>query len=197
MKTKRQSRRTEPPDISTALEVARWFWPEFKRVGDGTFLGPTLFPGSKQLTPEDLEKGMRGGREMLDEEAFYNHTHVFDLFAHRAYSLRGPPFDRGHPDFAAACRLGVILCEVWAAKLRRDFPNEDYAVICTRDDNPIVRFHKVREDRALWLDLDRCTLGTVLLIHSRDGRRVGNIMASPDPKGSRRRPNRRPPRVGA
>ena len=121
---------------------------------------------------------------------------MFDLFAHRAYYLRGPPFDRGHPDFAAACKLGEILCEAWAAKLRRDFPDEDYAVICTRDDNPIVRFHKIREDRALWVDPARCPLGTVLLVHSRNGRRVGRIIAPPDPKGSRRRTNRRPLRFG-
>ena len=74
MRAKRKPVRVETPDVATALEVARWLWPEFKRVGDGTFLGPTHFPGSKQLTPEDLEEGMQSGREMLDEEAFHNHT---------------------------------------------------------------------------------------------------------------------------
>jgi hypothetical protein len=36
------------------------------------------------------------------------------------------------------------MCETWAAKLRRDFPDEDYAVICSRDDNQ-SSFHKIRE----------------------------------------------------
>jgi hypothetical protein len=65
MKAKRKPIGVEAPDVSTALEVARWLWPEFKRVGDGTFFGST------HLTPEDLTPQELGaGRDLLGEEAF-------------------------------------------------------------------------------------------------------------------------------
>jgi hypothetical protein len=184
MRRTRRPVEQQAPELTTALAVARWLWPEFQKVGGGTLL----------CTTEKLES-WHSTRNILDDEAFHNHTHVFDLFAHRAYLKRAPWVDRTHPDFAAACRLGEIMCETWAAKLRHDFPDEDYAVMCTRDDNPIVRFHKIREGEETWIDPGQWPLGTVLLIHSRNGRRLGAIHPPPAPT-KRRRSSRRPLRLG-
>jgi hypothetical protein len=185
MRRRRQSVSRPAPEVGTALAVSKWLWPEFQRVGGGTFLRSTA-----------PHKDWHPTSDLLDQEAFSNHTHVFDVFAHRAYFKRAPWFDQAHPDFAAACHLGEIMCETWAAKLRRDFPDEDYAVICSRDDNPIVRFHKIREGAETWIDPGDCPPGTVLLIHSRDGRRLGAIHAPQASSKKRRRPSRRPFRVG-
>jgi hypothetical protein len=124
--------------------------------------------------------------DLVAAEGFDSHTHLLDLFAHRAKLRREPWWNSRHPDFARACRLGEIMCETWAAKLRRDFPDEDYAVFCTRDDNPIVRFHRIRVPDDYYYDPLCYPPGTVLMIRSRDGRRTGGINVSRSSKPKRK-----------
>jgi hypothetical protein len=167
-KRKRTRRRKdrEFPDLATALHVAEVLWPEFVLEDGATFV-----KSERDGAPQSIEQ--LHGR--LTAEWFVNHTHVFDKFAHGASLRREPWYNRRHPDFARACRLAEIMCETWAAKLRRDFPEDEYAVFCTRDDNPIVRFHKIRAPDDIYFNpLDHPT-GTVLMIRSHDGRHIGEI----------------------
>jgi len=82
---------------------------------------------------------------------------VLDEFRNRATSERRETvsedldvveetYDVNHPDFADACELGKQMARMWAMKLKADFPRDRFRVYYTQYDNPIVRFHKVREN---------------------------------------------------
>ena len=89
----------------------------------------------------------------LSEAEFnHNHTHVLDLFDHRAGLEDEPFYDSRHPDFQAACEFGRLMAASWAAKLAEDFPGRRFRVYFTRDSDPIVRFHQVREREPAYLD---------------------------------------------
>jgi len=184
MRTKKRKAEPEEVEIPATLTVARWLWPDFVRVGAGTFLQ------SSAPSAEYLDTWWKA--DLLGAEAFFNHTHVFDVFLHRAHYKRAWSRDRRHRDFAAGCLLGALMCETWAAKLRLDFPEEDYAVFCTRENEPIVRFHKIGAGGELWTEVSANPLGTVLLIRSKHGRRLGALV----PPGPRKKARRRPSRVG-
>ena len=136
---------------------------------------------------EYLDEWWKG--DLLGAEAFFNHTHVFDLFLHRSHYKRAWWIDRRHRDFIVGCLIGALMCEAWAAKLHRDFPDKNFAVFCTRDDELIVRFHEIPSDGELWTEISKEPLGTALLIRSRDGRRIGAI-APRSPRTKPRRPQR-------
>ena len=86
-------------------------------------------------------------------ESFVNHTHVFDEFANDATMLGSEEvtYDEHHPDFLSACELGQRIAKLWALKLKMDFPNARFRVYYTQYDNPIVRFHRVRDGEEPWL----------------------------------------------
>ena len=86
-------------------------------------------------------------------ESFVNHTHVFDEFANSASRLVSEEvlYDERHPDFPFACELGQRIAMLWALKLKADFPHWRFRVYYTQYDNPIIRFHRVREDEKPWL----------------------------------------------
>ena len=48
--------------------------------------------------------------------------------------------------FVGACELGKQIARMWAVKLKADFPLDRFRVYYTQNDNPIVRFHKVRDN---------------------------------------------------
>lgn len=54
-----------------------------------------------------------------------------------------------------ALGLGMQLLECWAYKLKNEFPEYKFNIILRYSDNDgqvLLRFHKVREDEASWLD---------------------------------------------
>jgi hypothetical protein len=69
-------------------------------------------------------------------------------------------YDVNHPDFADACELGKQMARRWAMKLKADFPRDRFRVYYTQYDNPIVRFHKVRENEPQWLSDQQLTSAT-------------------------------------
>jgi hypothetical protein len=69
-------------------------------------------------------------------------------------------YDVNHPDFADACELGKQMARMWAMKLKADFPRDRFRVYYTQYDNPIVRFHKVRENEPQWLSDQQLTSAT-------------------------------------
>ncbi len=123
------------------------FWPEVILL-DGLFLLASEIPKAGVILGQFHDR--------TDAEAFYNHIHVLDCFDHEAdldssdSDLGG--FDKRHPDFVAACDLGRLVAAVWRTKLMSDFPDQPFRVYFTADDDPVVRFHRVRPDEPAWLD---------------------------------------------
>ena len=131
-------------EISDAFELSKLFWPTFSVVEDAVFL--------EWEKVSDLEKAYGGGMNRTQLESFSNHTHILDRFDHKASLGKEPWWNNRHPDFKLACNLGKKVARLWTVKLSLDFPNEEFLVYYTEEDNPIVRFHKVREGEDLWLD---------------------------------------------
>lgn len=84
-------------------------------------------------------------------EAFLSHTHVIDLVQHKMPWKDGQ-YDHLSPDFESLCKVGKRLAAMWYQKLRADFPDYRFRVYYTQDDDPIVRFHRVRKDEPYWLN---------------------------------------------
>jgi hypothetical protein len=134
--------------IKTAVELMHVFWPDFVERDGSIFL-----PWEKVVQISDFEHGL----DFTGMEAFQNHTHIIDLFGHEAG--REPAgesddcfFDYNHPDFMLLCEAGKKLAQMWFQKLRVDFPHYRFRVYYTQEDNPIVRFHRVRAEEPYWLD---------------------------------------------
>ena len=110
---------------------------------------------------------------MTGWEAFANHQHILDLFEHQA-NKTGDTEDfyiPTHPDFIAACVFGKKLAQIWFSKLQMDFPQYRFRVYYTEEDDPIVRFHRVRVDEPPWLSEqnyeNEIAQGKVIVLKSR------------------------------
>ncbi len=128
--------------VRAALTVSWLLWPDFVEEHGCVFLG--RHSGSNPPPAGDTATGW---------ESFVNHTHVFDEFANHASTFVSEEvvYNEQHPDFLSACELGQQIAKLWALKLKLDFPNAHFRVYYTQYDNPIVRFHKVRDDEPQWL----------------------------------------------
>lgn len=131
-------------NVKTGLCLASIVWPDFEEADGAIFLKEV--PRAKRA--EDMD--------MTGWEAFASHQHILDLFQHRADTTGGTEdfYIPTHPDFIAACAFGKKLADAWFCKLRRDFPHYRFRVYYTQDDNPIVRFHRVREGEPFWFSED-------------------------------------------
>ncbi|QJX01209.1 hypothetical protein [Frigoriglobus tundricola] len=127
-----------------AVAILRVAWPSFVEVGGGVFL--------HEVDPAGL--GCFG--DLTAAEAFCNHVHVLDFVEHGAGLDGSDPgrgyYDAAHPDFLAAFEAGTLIAQSWQAKLARDFPGRRFRVYFCADDNPVVRFHTVRDNETPWLD---------------------------------------------
>jgi hypothetical protein len=120
------------------------------------------------------------GTDRTGAEAFANHVHVLDLFTHSASvdgDRRGDRrwYDQTSADFVAACALGKALAWAWFCKLKADYPQYRFRVYYTEQDNPIVRFHRVRVGEGVWLSeadwSEAVVMGEVLVFDTEDDRR--------------------------
>lgn len=150
-----------PISVTSGRRVLQIFWPEFKEVNGCVFLAFQCSGGP----PKQLADGK------TETECFVNHTHVFDEFRNGAASEQREVvsegfdvvenfYDQTHPDFAAACEIGMKIAQMWALKLKLDFPRDRFRIYYTQYDNPIVRFHKVRPNERLWLPDDEVRSST-------------------------------------
>lgn len=133
----------KPTTVRAALIASRILWPDFVEEHGCVFLA--WHASSNPPPASDTATGW---------ESFVNHTHIFDEFANGATTSvidEEVVYDERHPDFIAACELGQRIAKLWALKLRLDFPSARFRVYYTQYDNPIVRFHKVRDDEPHWL----------------------------------------------
>lgn len=146
--------------IQTATNAAQILWPDFIEVNDCVFLA--FLVGEN---PSELPQGK------TETECFINHMHLFDEFGNRATTENSARYsgdldvveemyDINHRDFIAACDLGLKIARMWAVKLKFDFPRDRFRVYYTQNDNPIVRFHKVRSGEPEWLSDDALRLAT-------------------------------------
>jgi hypothetical protein len=142
--------------VRTASQLLQLFWPDFIEV-DGCVFAAFQCSGGPI---NELSDGK------TETECFINHTHIFDEFRNRATSKHREAiaddfdvveefYDPTHPDFAAACEVGLYLARMWTLKLKAEFPHERFRVYYTQYDNPIVRFHKVRSNERAWLSDDQ------------------------------------------
>ncbi len=124
------------------MQVARVLWPEFVEERGCVFLG--WHSGSNPPPESDTASGW---------ESFVNHTHILDEFANDSEKFVGDEvvYREDDPDFVLACELGRLIAWLWALKLKIDFPDQRFRVYYTQYDNPIVRFHKVRDGESCWL----------------------------------------------
>jgi hypothetical protein len=132
----------QPVTVKAALTVSCLLWPDFIEEHGCVFLG--WHSGSNPPPADDTATGW---------ESFVNHTHIFDEYTNDASTFVSEEvvYNEHHPDFLSACELGQRIAKLWALKLKLDFPNERFRVYYTQYDNPIVRFHKVRDDEPQWL----------------------------------------------
>jgi len=132
----------QPLTVKAGLTLTKLIWPDFVEEHGCVFLG--RHSGSNPPPASDTATGW---------ESFVNHTHIFDEFAHDASTIVSEEvvYNEHHPDFLFACELGQQIAKLWALKLKLDFPFARFRVYYTQYDNPIVRFHKVRDDEPQWL----------------------------------------------
>jgi hypothetical protein len=141
--------------VRTAKDLAQLFWPDFVELRGCVFAAFQC----GEVEPNQLPDGK------TETECFINHTHVLDEFHNSAISEAREHFsdqldviedtyNHAHPDFIAACDVGIRMAEMWALKLKADFPQSRFRVYYTQYDNPVVRFHKVRVDEPVWLSDD-------------------------------------------
>lgn len=164
--------------IQNAKAAVRFLWPQFTWA-DGAVLIAEAIGKSTNIEKFD---------DLTSAEAFINHVHVLDVFTNSAEVDKEPFYDRTHPGFVAAIDIGRLAARLWAHKLALEFPESEFLVYFTRDDNPIVRFHMVRDGEPVWLEPteDQIESGAIR-IHS--SRHALQAVAEPGlaPDGWRRR----------
>jgi hypothetical protein len=79
-------------------------------------------------------------------EAFVDHVHILD-------EIRGgkPRATSGGDLLADAWHIALIIARIWGAMLSQEFPSSSFRVYATRDDEPIVRFHRCYPGEVPWL----------------------------------------------
>jgi hypothetical protein len=132
--------------ISTARKLADIFWPLFSER-DGAILPAWVAAASPPRGPDGT---------LTEHELFQSHTHIRDLFRWDVPNRYDPRLDLQRPDVdspqhAEAWELAKRIGQMWFAKLCDDFPGYQFRVYVTRLDDPIIRFHRVRENEPVWI----------------------------------------------
>lgn len=155
-----EPRQQKQISVKNAQQLLQLFWPDFVEINGCFFVAFQCKVDEKEV-PEDRTR----------DECFVNHTHVLDEFSNSATSETCTPvsedldeieqsYDEAHPDFVAACQIGLQMAKMWAVKLKLDYPQHRFRIYYTQYDNPIVRFHKVRIDEPVWLTDDELRSAT-------------------------------------
>ena len=132
--------------VSTARRVADIFWPDFVER-DGVILLSYVRPSEAPLGHH---------RTLTEYERFHGHTHIQELFRWEVPTRYDAELDLDRPDWdsaehAAAWDLTQRIARMWLAKLMTDFPDYRFRVYASRLDDPIIHFHRVRDDEPVWI----------------------------------------------
>ena len=111
-----------------AARYAGLFWPAFAEFDGRVFLGASV--------PDTYEEWKaRIGSDASAIESVLNHRHILELF------MKAP-----EPSREVTRQLGKVLQEMWAAKLRHDFPDRPFVVTLSEGDDPEITFYTERRD---------------------------------------------------
>jgi hypothetical protein len=162
---------SDPVSIQQARNIAEFLWPEFVEIDGAVFLARYAEQGRQHIKNDVTEP-----QTVSWWESSENHTHILDFFEHNASLDDGNDtgifWDHEHPDFKVACEIGKIMVFTWAYKLMHDFPNYRFRVYYTQEDNPIVRFLRVRSEADYFLDPDdwsvQISSGQIIIVDTAD-----------------------------
>jgi hypothetical protein len=132
--------------VSTALKLTDVLWPAFVER-DGVILPASVRPPSPPLGPH---------RTLTEYERFHGHTHIQDMFRWEVPYRYDAELDLERADsesaqHAEAWALAQRIGRMWLAKLCVDFPTYRFRVYVSRLDDPIIHYHRVREQEAVWM----------------------------------------------
>jgi hypothetical protein len=138
--------------IADAAKVAALIWPDFVEKAGHVFAVPAVSARFlRSLNGVDTDR-LWPGMDRTAVEALENHIHILDLFEHGdVWNEKRSTYRTSHPHFKLAERIGQTIARAWHAKLKIDFPGQKFRVYYTRNDNPIVRFHRVYPGEPSWL----------------------------------------------
>jgi hypothetical protein len=130
--------------LSTARKAADILWPEFRE-----------YDGAIVLANDSVPPPAERDGTLTEYERSYGHTHLQDMFRWDVPYVHDPEWDIERPDettpeFAAAWEMAQRIARMWFAKLALDFPAYQFRVYLTKLDDPIVHFHRVRDDERVW-----------------------------------------------
>lgn len=97
--------------IEHVIACGELFWPDFVE-----FDGCVLFAGFSEESYQGFLS--QTGHDRRAVEAVLNHHHIIDMF----------PRSSNEPLRHQVVYLGRLLREMWASKLRRDFPEKEFVV---------------------------------------------------------------------
>lgn len=156
--------------VRTGLRLADVFWPTFVER-DGVIL-------LSHVRPPEAPPGAHGS--LTEYERFHGHTHIQELFRWDVPTVFDAELELERPDATtpqhiAAWSLATRLAEMWLAKLQRDFPDYRFRVYASRLDDPIIHFHRVRDNEPVWISdadaEDGMVRKTFLVLDSRESER--------------------------
>ncbi|XEC97301.1 hypothetical protein AB6A23_12535 [Paenibacillus tarimensis] len=120
-------------------ELINIVWPSFVEI-DGCVLIQNEENPIKKLNMDFIleQFGDRTGFEAAE-----NHVHMIDV----------SKFFEKHP--YEGLRFAMKLVNIWAVKLKLDFPDYKFVIILSfQDDDSIIRFHRMRENEQPWVEID-------------------------------------------
>ena len=123
-------------DHSELIDIV---WPNFVEVEECILINKD----SDSIFQIDLEHIYKQYGDKSGFEASVSHVHMIDISrTFKKHPLEGLKFAKK-------------IMDMWARKLKIDFPNYKFVVILTfHDDDTIVRFHRLREEESAWVDID-------------------------------------------
>lgn len=112
-------------EYTHAVGYIDWLWPRFFEFDDCVLFGP--------WSESEREMRERNYAEWLESfdgdkaavESMLNHRHSVDEF----------PAASQEPTRTQVRHIGRMLCEIWSAKLERDFPARQFAVAFNDEDD--------------------------------------------------------------
>lgn len=136
-------------EILSSIETAKFHeltelinvvWPTFIEV-DGCVLIQRDMESNRKL---DMDFILRQFGDRSGFEAAASHVHMIDI---SSYFAENP---------LEGLRFAMKIASMWAAKLKLDFPEYKFLIILSfHGDDSIVRFHRLRDDEAPWVNIEK------------------------------------------
>jgi hypothetical protein len=152
--------------IAFVPTIAAIVWPKFVTREGCIFIDFVLPRKGRKIDK-------KCGSDRTGVEGFYNHVHILDLFKHDkdVWNEERKAYRTRHPHFKMAEQIGKIIVRAWFCKLRMDFPRDDFRVYYTRDDDPIVRLHRIYDKEPLFMSekdwSNQISKGTIIILDTR------------------------------